>query len=658
MVNKELEALLKDPLVDTRLQAARALSDLETFDQGLFLLALGDGDWRVRKEAIGFFMAQPDAVSRIGLVIDQLHHPDNAGLRNAAIEILISLGPKISKAMLARLDSENAEVRKFIIDILGEICHAGCSVALLKHLQDEDENVRYAVVETLGKLGSPEAIEPLLELLQSAAPGLQFVIFEALTSIGKGVPAARILSYADNTLLRRAVLTCLGKLADPAAIPVLLQALSDPMRKNREVGLVSFGQLIKSLSDKDCPEVDPQSDQVIGQMYDYLQHENLEFQRSACYILSLFPDAGTIRHILPLLAEEELRDDVVAAARLIPQVIWRSFVEETTVGDDNALFLIYLLGELRDPLIEKLALAALQSENPQYRYVAVTALGKIGACQAIVAIGDLLADGDSDVCKAASDALSLIGQAEPSAVIKTVSPYLEAAAAELRLLAVRTLGGLTTDAVEKYLLLALKDVDPQIRCEALRGLAGHCSPRLFSGLSLALTDEIADVRRLATIAIGGFPPERSTPVLQHALDDEDPWVRMEAVRSLKGGDPEDVQKIIDRGLSDDVGLVVIAALETAARILQDAALPMLQDALEHKDLDVCSTAVELLFDPTAADGLLNHSRAEVRLKTVQEYAKFADRQYLLMLESQLEREEVPQVRQAIEGLLRSSTAGI
>ena len=657
MVNRELKALLNDSLVDTRLQAARALSGLEAFDKDLFLLALGDDDWRVRKEAIGYFMAQPDAVSRIDLIIDQLHNPDNAGLRNAAIEILISLGPKISKPMLVRLDSENAEVRKFIIDILGEICHSGCAVALLKHLRDEDENVRYAVVETLGKLGSPEAIDPLLDLLQTAAAGLQFVIFEALTSIGKGVPAERILPYAEDTLLRRAVLTCLGKLADSAAIPVLLQALSDPMRKNREVALVAFGQLIKSLSDKECPEVDLQSEQVIQQMYDYLQHDTLEFRRSACYILSLFPDAGTICHILPLLADEELRDDVVAAARLIPQAIWSSFVKETSLGEDNAPFLIYLLGELGDPLIEGLAMAALQSENPQYRYVGVTALGKIGASQAIVAIGDLLADADVDVCKAASGALSRIGNDEPAAVIKTVAPYLEAAAAELRLLAVRTLGGLTTEAVENYLLQALKDVDPQVRCEALRGLAGHCSPRLFSGLSLALTDEIADVRRLATIAIGGFPPKRATPVLQHALDDEDPWVRMEALRALSG-EPEDVQKIIERGLADQVGLVVIAALESVARLLPGAADSILRDALEHDDLEVCSTAVQLLFDPDDSAALLNHPRAEIRLKTVQEYAKFFERPYLLMLERQLESEADPQVRQAIENILRSSTAGL
>ena len=649
----ELEALLKNPLVDTRLQAARKFSALGTFDEKLFLLALGDNDWRVRKEAIGFFMAQPDAVSRIELLIDQLHHPDNAGLRNAAIEILIAFGSKISKTLLDRLESEDAEVRKFIIDILGEICHAGCAKELLPYLHDKDENVRYAVVETLGKLGSVDTVDALLDQLDSSSAGLQFAVLEALKSIGKGVPAQRILPYAENALLRKSVLNCLGQLADPAAIPILLNALSDPMRKNREVALLAFGQLIKELSEKDCPEVDPQSDQVVEQMFSYLQHENIAYRRAACYVLSLFPNVEVVSRLLPLLAEEELRADVVAAAKLIPKVIWGSMVAETGLTDSKALFLIYLLGELADPGIQSLAVSALTSADPQLRYVAVTALGKICAQEMVTQIGDLLNDEIPDVREAASVALCQIGAVDPAGVVKTVSPYLEAADTGLRLLAVRTLGGLTIESVEYHLLLALKDADAQVRCEALRGLAGHTSPRLFSGLSLALTDEVADVRRLAAVAIGGFSAKRATPILKHALDDNDPWVRMEALRALRGGRDAEVLSIVERGLADPVGLVVIAALETAQRLLADKAEPFLRVALNHKDLEVCGTAVRLLFNAETAVTLLSDDRAAIRLQVVQEFSKVANRQLLLALEERLEEEPDDEVCLAIETVLRN-----
>ena len=153
--------------------------------------------------------------------------------------------------------------------------------ALLPYLQDEDENVRYAVVETLGKLGSVDAVGSLLDLLENADAGLQFTIFEALTAIGKGVPATRILPFVQNPLLRKSVFNCLGQLCDATAIPVLLQGLSDPMRKNREVALLSIGNLIKSLSPRDFPEVDPQTDQVVEHLLACLQHEKIDYRRAS-----------------------------------------------------------------------------------------------------------------------------------------------------------------------------------------------------------------------------------------------------------------------------------------------------------------------------------------------------------------------------------------
>ncbi|SHI71934.1 HEAT repeat [Malonomonas rubra DSM 5091] len=654
----ELEKMLLDAHVDSRLQAARSLAALSTFEDRLFLQALGDEDWRVRKEAIGYFMQQPDAVSRVELVIDQLKHPDNAGLRNAAIEILIALGNKISRFLVERLSSEDAEVRKFIVDILGEICHAGCADKLLPFLHDEDENVRYAVVETLGKIGSDVAIDSLLVLLESSDTGLQFAIFEALTSIGKGVPASQVLPYSENVLLRRSVFKCLGQLADEAGITVLLKGLSDPIRKNRESALLACGQLIQSLVDGKCPDVNQQPDQVIGQLLDYLQHEDINFRRSACYILSLFPDVNLVNRILPLLAEEELRADVVHAARLIPAVIWRALVDETSLDDENALFLIFLLGELMDDKVCELATAALASKDPQFRYAGVTALGKIGATASIAAIGDLLEDDVAEVREAASAALALIGRLDATGIIKTVSPFLEATTPKMRLLAVKTLGGLPPKSTDQQLLLALKDADAQVRCEALRGLTGQRSAHLFSGLSLALTDEVADVRRLAAAAIGFFPAERSIPVLKHALQDSDPWVRMEALRALPADGQVDVKGIIETGYMDSVGLVTIAALEAAQRLLGDEAGPLLQQALEHEDQEVYVTAVRLLCAQKPAEELLTHARAEVRLQAVREIGKKADRQTLLQLEEYLAEEADPAVCQAIEIVLRNGVVGI
>ncbi|WP_303722614.1 HEAT repeat domain-containing protein [Malonomonas rubra] len=657
MENKELKALLMDELVEKRLQATRELVLLNGFDQPLFLIALGDEDWRVRKEAINYFMQQPNAISRADIVIDQLSHPDNAGLRNAAIEILIGLGAQIADNLLPRLDSSDAEVRKFIVDILGEISCPWCVNKLLPYLQDKDENVRYAVVETLGKLRSVDAVEGLLKLLETSEPGLQFTIFEALTSIGKGVPAAQILPYAQNALLRKAVFNCLGQLCDVAAIPVLQKGLSDPMRKNREVALLSFGQLVKSLALDGGLSVERETDEVIERLLDYLRHEQLEYRRAACYVLSLFPDAPVVSHILPLLAEEELRADVVCAARNVPKTVFAGLLESTKLNDESALYLIYLLGELGCSEIEPLALEGIQAEDPQFRYASIIALGEIGTEKAIPLLGDALEDDIAELRDAASDALRLIGRKVPREVVQTISPYLESPESELRLLAVRTLGNMPVGNVESFLLLALKDATPAVRCEALRSLAGHNSPRLLSGLSLALTDEVADVRRLAASALGSFPAQKSTSILKHVLEDSDPWVRMEAIRALNLGEETETLAILERGLADPVGLVAIATLETMQRLLPKKSADMLLRSLNHEDPEVVGTAVRLFCVEESCQQLLTHARPLVRLQAVSLLRRADCRDRISLFEECLKKETDVQVRQALEDALRKGVAG-
>lgn len=656
MEQKELEVLLQDNHVEKRLQAARDLSRLGHFPEPLFVCALGDSDWRVRKEAISFFMQQADANALAGFVADLLSHPDNAGLRNAAIEILIGLGAQVIKILLTRLASSDAEVRKFIIDILGEIGQPSCVAELLPYLHDEDENVRYAVVETIGKLRSVSAVDALLELLENADAGLQFSIFAALTAIGAGVPVGRILPYAENVLLRKSVLNCLGQLGSIEAVPVLLEGLSDPLRKNREVALLAFGRLIKSLPEKDCPEVDPRSEQIVEQLIDYLRHENPDYRCAACYVLSLFPDTRVVTEILPLLAEEALRDDVVAAAGLIPKAILTTLVETVNRDEERAVYLIYLLGELGYGEINPLAIKGLGADNPQVRYASAMALGKTCSVEAMSLLGDTLTDEIAEIREAASDALCLIGRAEPTAMMKTVSPYLESTDSALRLLAVRTLGSLPVELVENHLLLALKDVAPAVRCEALRGFSGAKSQRLLSGLTLALTDEVADVRRLAAEAIGAFPAQHSTPILEHALDDSDAWVRMTAIRVLSTGEEPVLRKIIERGLADPVGLVVIAALETAQRLLPDMAEVFLRETLNHADEEVVGTSVRLLLASAGETLLLAHERPLVRLLAVNALQR-SGAECGSLFEKYLGREPDQQVRQALEDALRKGKAG-
>lgn len=654
MLREELQAKLQDVQVEPRLEAVRALTQLDEFPEELFVQALGDADWRVRKEAVSWFLHLPDSGARIGFVLRQLQHPDNAGLRNAAIEILIGLGTQAVPELTTQLAISDAEVRKFIVDILGEIGSSSCIKELLPLLRDADENVCYAAVETLGKLRATEAVGPLLELLDSAATGLRFTIFEALSSIGIGVPAERLLPYCRDRLLRKTVYSCLGRIADPEALPALLEGLSDPLRKVREAAVSALGALIVSLDQPAVQSViGPLAVETRPQLVELLSHQDLEMRTAACHVLSLMPDPETIEQLIPLLADEELRPQVVSAFKRIPAAFLSNRLS-AAVPAEKAVFWIYLAGELQLQAAAPLAIRMLTSEDPQLRYASVLTLGKIAHIPAATLLTDALADAVPEIQNAAAAALKQLAEVDAEAVIDAVSPYLDSSDADLRLLAVRTLGGLVSERVEDCLLMALKDFSAQVRCEALRGLNEGNSQHLLTGLTLALTDEVADVRRLAAEALGVFPAEKMITLLFHAVEDPDPWVRMAALRAVRGGTPQELQAIIARGLADPVGLVVISALESAVRLLPDRAEETLTEALEHQDEEVMRAAIRLLLAAGFSVQVLSHRLQKVRLSAVSELPLADCAGWKELLEERGRAEEDPAVRQAIAGALRRS----
>lgn len=138
---------------EERLQALKSLARSEGGpDPQLLYQALGDQSWRIRKEAAEIFLSLPRAGDLAGEVIELLHSQDNAGLRNTAVEILVSLGRRATPFLLEELTCSDHDVRKFVLDILGEIRDPESVLAMVGALCDPDGNVRAAAAENLGKI--------------------------------------------------------------------------------------------------------------------------------------------------------------------------------------------------------------------------------------------------------------------------------------------------------------------------------------------------------------------------------------------------------------------------------------------------------------------------------------------------------------------------
>src|SRR5512145_3092854 len=116
---EETGGRLESSDAEERREAVIDLGHLGAEAVPLLFRSLGDREWRVRKTAVDALVAIGGARVVEGL-LDALNAPDNAGARNSAIEALVRIdGPAVG-ALLPRVETPDPDVRKFVVDILGD----------------------------------------------------------------------------------------------------------------------------------------------------------------------------------------------------------------------------------------------------------------------------------------------------------------------------------------------------------------------------------------------------------------------------------------------------------------------------------------------------------------------------------------------------------
>lgn len=651
--------LLDSEVVEERLQGVRLLADMAPVRMESFCRAFGDDDWRVRKEAVRIFLAVPNVQSFSKQVIGLLHDSENAGLRNSSIEILVGLGTLAVADLTAEIGSPDPEVRKFVIDILGEIGVSGCEEGVLNALSDEDINVRYAAVETLGKMKVDKAVDPLLDLMDDADTGLRFTILEALASIGKNVSVERLSRYLDDRVLRKALIDCLGKIGSADVLPCLVEGLTDPMRKVRASSLGSLGRIVLDRPQDVRAVLQQAPENIEAHLIAMLNDPDVATQKNALRLAATVGGEAVAKALLPLLENELLRSDVVEAFRSQDEQFFAQLLPQDVETDPMVrLFLIYLAGELQSRKGIRLAVESLESSDPQLRYTATIALGRIGHAQAIVPLAARLKDENGDISDSAATALELLAPEYGDDIAQAVAPLLNSQDSVLRMRAVRVLGSLTGAKVEPALLMAIKDPDAEVRSEAIKALRGSGAEGYVEGLMLALNDEVDGVRRLAADALGTCDGDQPLQALALALEDHDPWVRAAAVRSLRRFEADMVSALLEQAARDSIGLVVIAALETMRERSFAAARPVLEDALKHSDEEVVKAAIDLLARENNCDyllpfssDLLHHPQRDVRIHAIQTLDRICGPACKQQLEQRLSVEDDQMVHQMIEETL-------
>jgi HEAT repeat protein len=563
------------------------------------LRALGDADWRVRKTAVEALVAVGGAGVVTGLV-RQLSSHDNAGARNSAIEALVQIGAEAADALLALLGTPDPDVRKFTVDILGDIRDPRAVPALIGRLGDPDENIRVASAEALGKLKDPRAVDALISCLAgNGQDWLDYAAAEALGEIGDARALGPLLAALGRSSLREPVLESLGRIGSVDTLAPLIAGLADPLRIVREVSMVALMTIYRKSAPAEREKMRQAvragvSERAVDFLEEMLLTSTGEMQKAALAGLGWSGRERSIHKLLALLQEEELEEPMADALKTIDGDSVALLLEYLT--DENSLVrrtVARVLGgtgrhEAEDPLIVLLA-----DENGHVRSAAAEALGQLRSKKAVAALLALLSDEYESVQKSAIRALAEIGD---ESILDDLVRDFTSRDAPLRKNIALLLGKFSSGKAADALAFAFKDEEPDVRKAVVQALGNLAGDKAYRSLMLAAADDDPEVRMLAAEALGRFRRPDSTEALISLLEDPDLWVRAAAAKGLGLIGGERARAVLAAHLGPAADIFLLTLVEVLGRLQAEEALSSLLKLADHADPEVRKTVLAALAE--------------------------------------------------------------
>lgn len=650
-----MKRLLSEEEIEIRRKAVQELKGKPPEESiPLLLKAMEDVSWRVRKTASEILMDgyAPDYYIR-GL-IQLLYLDENAGARNSAIEALVRLGKKATSLLIEGFHTPNRDVRKFIIDVIGEVKDRRALPLLLRALKDEDDNVRASAVEHLGQMGDLSVVDALIEILEGGDLWTAFPAADALGRIGDKKAIPHLLHALSVKALREPVLKGLGHLSAPETLQDIIPFLTDPSKTIQEETVRTIGvfyhkgvsaDFISGIMNKLCgPE-------IIAKLVSHAWSKKNDVRVTAILLLGLMQDERALGPLLELSTEESLAEDVKRALIFIGKSKPKSLLL-LFQADNLSLrrFITEVAVDVASPLYYPVFETLLDDGDGHVRALAAMGLSCIGDPRAAFPIKKLLSDPYEDVQEAAVVALSNLGE---GIEVEGIINYLKDKSPILRKNSALLLGRLRATESVNALGFALKDGDVSVRQAVVEALSSLKTEESIKYLVFALTDEKAQIRASGALSLGAMGSDRVVePLILLLLTDSDDTVRVSAARSLGMiGDRGAVNHLIDV-LDDRNGFVVVTAMESLGKLGGDDAKDALIRMLNSEEREIKRTAIRALSSFEGSEGIilpyLNDPDWATRTAVVRALSVKANERVRNEIEKCYDREEDPAVRRVIE----------
>ncbi len=675
--------LLQQAEPEARRVAVRQIAKVEGREAPeLLLCALGDDDWRVRKEAT---LVAPSLTHRdevVATLVAALEDTLNIGLRNAAVEALVAIGPDAVAATIDALSRLDADARKLAAEVLAGVPDTRGTAALTRALQDDDANVRVAAAEALGKAGLAGeesrtlATDALVEVLATSDTFQKVAVLDSLARLETRLPWSVFAPYVDDPLLRRYAIAAAAGSREPPAVRALALAVGDPSRTIAREALVSLGDIIAGGADDpdlmECARTAITSTEAVPAFARRAacDGEDSRARGGALVVLGLLAASEDAAALVNALGDDIVAERAYLALKLFgPGVVGPLLAVARKAKPEvhaAALALVSSFDGAPVAEVRKALRAGLRHPAIEVVSCAVEGLGPLGEARDLRRVAKLVWHEDERVAATATNA-----------VCELAARHVDAARALLKdaqsghdplVLGCILLGAIAStqrlrDDDIGLLQRALSHDQPQVRRAAIDALALAGGDAAADAVVFALADEEHDVQLAAARALGRLG--RAETLVGVVRDTRDPALTSTALRALGDADPDRALASARPLVGHPDAAVACAAVEALAQLrsargsgrvsvqVAVGAEDALFAALDHPDEEVVKLSLSLVGAQPGARALarlglcLDHVSSEVRCVAAELLGQDNSTGARALLRARYEREKDQIVRAAI-----------
>lgn len=647
----------------------------------LLVGALGDDDWRVRKQAIEAAVALAPAPEVLEALILALGPSPNVGLRNAAVEALAGFGAPAIEALDAAVGSFDADGRKLAAEALGRSAQPAALAVLRRLVADEDVNVQGAAIEAVAQIGSTclDAAAGVLEkCLDFSDPFLRLAALDGINQLRLVLPWHRVEPLLGDPVLERAALLAAARAGHEGAAQYLTRAVEGARGAGWRTALEAFVDYIRSgpqareSARRALASLPAEARQRLIDQAGIEAGDQLEVRRLALVLVGLLADERAASAAIAALGDDRLAGEAEEALSLLGDAAIAALVSRARSGEPaERVLCIETLSRLADGPQTPAVLAALR-----------TALGDASLDVVRAGLAALATLGDESSMRLAAEWLS---REAPLRVRQTAAGALAAMAqrnadvsrelareaspdgpgALAAAVIIGSLGEPARGSVEhdvQFLFSALSHESTAVRRAALDALSELPGALGVEAVAFALSDEERDVQLAAVRALGKLRAEDGSAAgVDHLLDlvqrSDDGGLVAAAIRAL--GDAGDGRALnVLRPLAHaGEPMVAVAAVDALGRLQDARRVDALIEAASHPAAEVVKAALRVLVgerDPRVGAHLgacLDHEAWDVRRLAADLLAGIGGETGAQILRAKLASEDEPLVREAIQRAL-------